>query len=162
MSVINNKFFRVRLHQESASTQSQRCDDARDTALNEINGSKELLQNGVAAHSGATPLFSMRAVLYKRHRSVNSALTLTLGVNGPLQFDIHLYTWYGEIWFIFGRPLDMARIWWDMKVTGFRITTKMLNFVWSRILSGKKPFSHYSRQVHIVHLGTAMCTLKLS
>ena len=41
---------RVRLHQVSVPTQSQRCDDAGDTALIEIN---EMNQNGVATHFGA-------------------------------------------------------------------------------------------------------------
>ena len=65
---------RAHLHQASASTQSQHWDDACDTALIEINGNKELLQNGVATHFGVTPFFSMRAM---------SQVMLKVGVNGP-------------------------------------------------------------------------------
>ena len=58
--------FRSHLHQTSASKQSQRCDDAKDTALIENKS------HGCATHSGVTQLFSMRVV------SLASSL-LTLG-----------------------------------------------------------------------------------
>ena len=52
----------ARLHQASGSMHSQRCDDASDTALMEINGNKlESLQNGVATHFLPYPFFSVRA-----------------------------------------------------------------------------------------------------
>ena len=47
----------------------------------------ESLQNGLKPHSGATPFVSIdfNGELYQwRHRSVESALTLTLGVKRPL------------------------------------------------------------------------------
>ena len=52
---IHNEKIRARLHQASAST---RCDDASDTALIEINGSKQS-----CSQFGVTPLFSMSAML---------------------------------------------------------------------------------------------------
>ena len=54
-----NGIVRARLHQTSAQTQSQHCDDASDTALIEING---VALEWIANHFGATPLISMRAV----------------------------------------------------------------------------------------------------
>ena len=42
--------------------QHQCYHDTSDTALIEINGNKELIQNGVATHFGVTPLISMRAM----------------------------------------------------------------------------------------------------
>ena len=59
----------VRLHRVSVSTQSQRCDDACDMVLIEIDGNqKESFQNGVAIPLGGTPLRSMRAMLQASSR----------------------------------------------------------------------------------------------
>ena len=57
------------------------ANDAIDTALIGINQWKqiELLQIGVSTHFGVTPLISMRAM---RHCCLDSAVTLTVGVNG--------------------------------------------------------------------------------
>ena len=59
---------RVHLHQASASILRHRCDVASDSVLIE--------NNEVATHFQVTPLFSMKIVV--------TALTLVLGVNGPL------------------------------------------------------------------------------
>ena len=42
--------------------QNKHCDDTNDIGLIVNNGNKQSLQNGVATHSVATLLFSMRAV----------------------------------------------------------------------------------------------------
>ena len=38
ITIFADKYLRARLHQSSASTQSQRCHEAGDTAFVEING----------------------------------------------------------------------------------------------------------------------------
>ena len=58
--------------------QRQRCDDTCDKGLALIE------KNGVAPRWLATPFCSISIFCRKRHRSVDSALMLTLSVNGPL------------------------------------------------------------------------------
>ena len=80
---------RARLHQASTPTQSQRCDDACNIPLIEING--------VTTKWVTTPFCSdsicfhwfQRELCCKHHRTVDSALTLTLGVNEPLCICIY-------------------------------------------------------------------------
>ena len=62
----------MRLHQASASTLRQLCDDASDTALVE--------NNGVTPDLGCNPFWSNSIGF---NQSLVAALTLTLGVNGP-------------------------------------------------------------------------------
>ena len=89
----SNVFMKARLHQTSALMQSQRCDDASDTAVIEKNG---VAPKWVAApfwHNYLFPFFSIEPC-YKRHRNVDTALTLMLGVNGP-QLSVILSTgWF--------------------------------------------------------------------
>ena len=58
------KMFRVCLHQASALTQSQCCDDVGDTDLIEINGfGPESVANPIPERLHLFPLFSMTAEL---------------------------------------------------------------------------------------------------
>ena len=87
---------RARLHWASASTWHQLCDDASDTSLIEYN---EVPAKGVATHSRATPLYSMRKVWLASSQCwpcIDHVLMLTLNVNGP-QFPELLRWWSIDI-----------------------------------------------------------------
>ena len=72
---------RAFLHQVSASTLRQRCDDASDTVLME--------NNGVAPEWGCNQ--SLRDITVLCNCRVVAMLMLTLGVNGPLEFESRNY-----------------------------------------------------------------------
>ena len=66
------------LHQASASMLRQLCDDASDTVLIE--------NNRVLSEQGCNPISSDSIVFNENSiASIVAALTLTLGVNGPLE-----------------------------------------------------------------------------
>ena len=67
-----------RLHLASASNESQRCDDASDTALTENNG---VAPQWLQPDSGAT-LFASIVFSETNMAGIIAALVLTLGVNG--------------------------------------------------------------------------------
>ena len=75
------EIFRVHLHQSSASTLLQLCDDASDSVLIENNAVTQEL--GCNAFSGGTYFQWERGCWH--HRRVVAVLTLRLGVNGPLR-----------------------------------------------------------------------------
>ena len=74
---LSRNYVRVRLHQASASRLRPLCDDASDSVLIEINGDTWKWV--------ANPFWSDSTVVNEnRIASIIVALTLTLGVNGPL------------------------------------------------------------------------------
>ena len=86
-SLCVNEPFKARLHQASASMQSQHCDDTCDIVLIEING--------VTPKWAAAPFRSVSICFHwfewelccEHHHSVDSALTLSPGVSGPLNHN---------------------------------------------------------------------------